>query len=96
MTAWRISLTQEPPRPQVPGKAAFVPRWAYVAEEPGIRFFVGEELRQDVRRFEGLAETRDQALEAAQLLIDRELERRARYEIIYYPEEPEEADPDAP
>lgn len=94
MTAWRITLVEQPSLPNVPGKA---PRpdglWDFVAEEPGVFLggFGAGDLRQDVRRFEGTAESRDAAYAKATYEIDRELERRARFEVVFYPAEPEEA-----
>lgn len=97
MTAWRITLVEAPTGPGwSPGAP---PRWDWVAEESGIHLSFGlgsreAELRQDIRRFEGTNASRDEALAWAKHAIDKELERRTRYEVVYYPEEPKEADPD--
>lgn len=92
MSAWRITLTQQPPRVWEPGKAK-PPEglWDFTASEPGLDFGMGvSHVRQDVRQFEGTAPSRDEAFSKAKHAIDAELARRSRFEIVYYPDQPEE------
>ena len=93
MTAtWRITLVEQPPRPWEPGKAK-PPEglWDFTATEGGLIFNQLPQRRQDVSHFEGTAQSRDEALAKAKKAIDAELERRSRYEELYYPDQPEEA-----
>jgi hypothetical protein len=89
---WRITLVEQPPRQWEPGKAK-PPEglWDFTASEGGLDFRQVRQRRQDVTYFEGTAQSRGEALAKAKGAIDAELERRSRYEELYYPDQPEEA-----